>query len=243
MIDMLNIGICDDDNVQIEYVEKLINEYSQNFDSEFQVHTYNNEQMLMDAIKKIKHNILFMDVEIDKANGIDISKRIQDIQDDISFVFISGHTSYSLDAYVVEPVHYLVKPINRAEFFVALDRAIKKNKRLKYENYFNDFILINSDGTSIRINLNEFEYAKKEGRKIFIKTVNDKYLVNDSIKNFIDRIASRFIIRINQSTIINISYVKEFSDKSLVMSSDESFLIGRGYKKKFKNQMFLNNME
>jgi DNA-binding LytR/AlgR family response regulator len=243
MVDMLSIGICDDDNVQLEYVEQLINEYSNSYDSEFEIYTYSSEKLLLDGIKEIKHNILFMDVEIDKANGIEISKRIQAIQSDISFVFISGHTSYSLDAYAVEPVHYLVKPIDKADFFVALDRAIKKNKRLKYENYFNDYILVNSDGLSIRIDLNEFEYAKKEGRKILIKTIGEKYLVNDSIKNFIERINSSFIIRINQSTIINISYVKEFSDKSLLMNSEETFLIGRGYKKKFKNQMFIKNME
>lgn len=243
MIEMLKIGICDDDAMQLEYVEELIKGYSSRYNVEFEIFKYESEKELLESIRKTKYNILFMDIEIDKANGIEISKRILDIQSDISLVFISGHTSYSLDAYVVEPVHYLVKPINTADFFVALDRAIKKTKRIKYENYFNDFILINSEGANIQIQLNEFEFARKEGRKVLIQAKNNVYLVNDSIKNFIDRINSRFIIRINQSTIINISYVDEFSDKSLTMVSGIEFQIGRAFKKKFKNQMFIKNME
>ena len=80
----------------------------------------------LDALNWAKDNLVdvaFLDVEMPFLNGIELAKRLKEVDENIQIVFVTAYQQYALDAFGVEAIAYLLKPYSREEIVHQLDKA------------------------------------------------------------------------------------------------------------------------
>jgi two-component system LytT family response regulator len=74
------------------------------------------------AIRAIKPQLLFLDIQMDSMNGIEIARALRP-EELPSLVFVTAYDTYALEAFEVSAVDYLLKPFDRDRFCKTLSRV------------------------------------------------------------------------------------------------------------------------
>ena len=74
------------------------------------------------AIRAIKPQLLFLDIQMDSMNGIEIARALRS-EELPSLVFVTAYDTYALEAFEVSAVDYLLKPFDRDRFRKTLCRV------------------------------------------------------------------------------------------------------------------------
>jgi DNA-binding response OmpR family regulator len=128
----------DDESVRRNYVLYLENYFSKIFEAKDGLEA-------LKIYREKKPDILLFDITMPKLNGLELIKKIREDDEETPIIILSAHShkEYLFEAIKLNLVDYLVKPINRNEFKLIIEKSIE---RLKYKDRFEDSkVLINDD--------------------------------------------------------------------------------------------------
>lgn len=128
----IKVLIVDDETLARENIEALVQD-----DPEVAiVGQCSNGQQAVDAIRKQKTDLVFLDVQMPGLDGFDVLSRLQP-ESRPHVVFITAYDQYAIQAFDVNAVDYLLKPFSRQRFAAALAKA-KAMVRSGSEDRLND---------------------------------------------------------------------------------------------------------
>lgn len=110
--------IIDDEQLALEHFERLISEFSK---IEV-IGSYQNSLAALQAISEYRPDIVFIDIEMPGLTGIQIAKEISKELPDTHIVFVTAFHEYAVEAFEVNAVDYLVKPIRKERLEKTLER-------------------------------------------------------------------------------------------------------------------------
>ena len=76
---------------------------------------------VLEKIREKSPDVIFSDVEMPKMNGIELAKKIQEIDPESNIVFITAYQEYMSEAFDMYASGYLLKPIDELQVRRALD--------------------------------------------------------------------------------------------------------------------------
>jgi len=117
----LKVVLIDDEQNALNYLIELLSRYD---DLEI-IGTYLNPTL---GIEKILHedvNLVFLDINMPSYLGIDVATEIKKKKPDIFIVFVTAYESYALDAFRVDAVDYLMKPVTEEQLEETMTRINK----------------------------------------------------------------------------------------------------------------------
>ncbi len=79
----------------------------------------------IEQFDNIKPDVIFLDIEMPRINGIDLAKKLLEKKADIMIVFTTAYSQYALDAFGVEAIDYLLKPIGEEDILRVIKRLDK----------------------------------------------------------------------------------------------------------------------
>lgn len=77
-------------------------------------------------LKENKTDAVFLDIEMPGMDGIDLANRVLDLQPDISVVFVTAYNQYAVEAFSLNALDYLLKPISAERLRETISRLEKK---------------------------------------------------------------------------------------------------------------------
>ncbi|RFB17436.1 response regulator [Bacillus sp. HNG] len=135
----------------------------------------------LDKIKECDPDLIITDIRMPGYDGLEMIRFAQEIKTDLDFIIISGyrHFQYAQNAIKYGVGDYLLKPINKEDFMVALEK-MKNRYRKRTEQYDNVERLkmqLKNESFKLRNNLfNELLLDKTHGYKnITIESINENY--------------------------------------------------------------------
>jgi two-component system LytT family response regulator len=190
------------------------------------------------AIRKLKPNLVFLDIEMPGHSGLELLEFFDENEVTFDIIFTTAYNEYALKAFKFSAIDYLLKPINPDELVDALKRLEKQ--KLKLENYkvlqenikqeTLNKIAVPSGNRILFIETLDIIYIKGEGAyaEIFCQN-NIKHLVSRNLKNFEDILCfdNRFI-RVHKSYIVNMSFCNSFHKSdggSLILKNGQNIPI------------------
>ena len=174
------------------------------------------------AIRKLKPEILFLDIEMPGFSGLQILDFFDEKDIDFSIIFTTAYNEFAIQAFKLSAVDYLLKPIIPDE----LCAAVAKTKKQNYAQFQSlseqinsekpEKIAVPSGSDLLLLNLSEIRYIKGEGSYSEIFMINNtKYLVSRNLKNFEEVLCdNKRFIRIHKSYIINFDQAVSFNKSS-----------------------------
>lgn len=209
-----NIAIIDDEQVQREYLLTIIKTWKKSDDLNVKTF-YNAESFLFDYEDNKDYDILLLDIEMDKINGIELAQKIRKDNERVQIIFITGFADYMSMGFDVSALHYLMKPVSKEKLHQVLDKAI--NLLLKKESN----IIIKADGHNKIIKLSDIVYVESFGHYISIYSIDKKeYTVKIGISKFIEELDNNFIVP-HRSYIVNLKYVKSISKNNILLDDNK----------------------
>lgn len=228
---MINYIIVDDDELQIDFLQLQL-------DNIEELHCLAVCTNAFDARKKIieyKPDLLILDIEMPELTGIQLVKSMKEVP---AVIFVTSHTGYAVDAFDVEAIDYIIKPVATER----LIRAIDKVKKLKASPALNapdaevsfdsDAFFTRDKNTYIKTAYKDVLYIESSGNFSFIHTLdNNKQIVLANLAKMEEQMPGNLFIRISRSFIINKQYVKSINTEQIQLQ-DTYLNIGKQYAEK-----------
>ncbi len=89
-----------------------------------EVHSYDEPLEAIEFARDHTVDIAFLDIRMPSMTGIELARKLTELQPDMNIIFCTGHKEYALEAFDVHAAAYLIKPING-------DAVIQEIERLK----------------------------------------------------------------------------------------------------------------
>lgn len=123
---MLTIAICDDQPRELKIINEYITEYLGTHTLEAEMKEFSHPDQLLTAIETESFHIYLLDIVMPMVSGLELGQSIRRISREAQIVYITTEPGYALDAYAVNPLHYLIKPVEKQALFSALELAFSK---------------------------------------------------------------------------------------------------------------------
>ncbi len=240
----LKAVIIDDEKDAIETLSIVVEEFCENVEIVGSASTIKNA--IYTVLEK-KPDIVFLDIEMPEMNGFDLLKLLP--TDTFSTIFVTAYNKYAIEAFKVNAIDYILKPVNINELKLAIKKVTNNSKKINETDIENIIKQINNN-TKIQIasidgieyiDTKDIIYISADKSYAIIHLENRTIISSKNLKQFEEKIPNKFFYRIHNSYFINLNNVIKLSYKDgakIQMSNGQEIPISRQ-----KRQDFLKIME
>lgn len=96
--------------------------------------TCNNLASGVKAIKQHNPNVVFLDIEMPGHNGLQLLDFLLDEEITFDIIFVTAYSEYAINAFKLEAIDYLLKPVDADQLVAAVERCKRKHQS-EFEKY------------------------------------------------------------------------------------------------------------
>ena len=227
---MLRCIIVDDEPLAIEVLES----YTERIEGLELVATCSNAVKAFDVLKKEKIDLIFLDIQMPKLNGIDFIKALSPAP---KVIFTTAYREYAIESYELDVVDYLLKPIAFNRFLMSVNKAMSEDLE---QNETNEaptvlasqdppYIFLKADRKMVKVYLKDILYIESLKDYVRIKTPTKEIISLQKISYLEQKLPEDCFTRIHRSFIVPIKKIEAFSNHTVEVGGKE-LPIGRNYK-------------
>ncbi|WP_244954698.1 LytR/AlgR family response regulator transcription factor [Winogradskyella helgolandensis] len=242
MIENLTAVIVDDEISNIKGLQKKIKNL---FPDIRIVGSYQKPELAIAAIKELKPQLVFLDIQMPRINGFELLETVEVI--DFQVIFVTAYSEYAIQAFKQNAIDYILKPIDDIELKLAVEKAIKSveaqdnvelnSKLLKLISTTvtdnNKLIVPTVKGLSF---IPQDEVLHIEGYEGYTKIHledNSTLMSSYNLGKF-EKVVSSNFFKCHKSHIVNLNKVRHFENEGyLVLENKQRIPISRANKKAF----------
>lgn len=211
----IKIAICDDDQFICGELETLLINILESKNIRHDIDVYFSGEELVSTFNNssTSYDLIFLDIELPKQNGINIGTYIRenlaDQRTEISY--ISSKTSYALDLFKLRPIDFLIKPITTEKVIHVINTYLTVTEH-NYKNF-----QYSKNKKTFSVPQPEILYFEHKGRKTILHTSTEAIEFYDSFDNVLSKLNNERFISVHKSFIINYRYISKFGTKEVTM--------------------------
>ena len=213
---MMAVAICEDEGYILAELREKVEKYMNSKSLPVSIKTFTSGEELLKA--KEKFDIILLDLILPGIHGLEVARQIAYIS---RIIFITSYKEYAVEAFDVNAVHYLVKPVTEERLFLALDRAVKQTEQMDSQA----LTLIKSGKTQV-IFIRDILYCEVFNHQVRIHTVHGTYDYFGTLDMLETKLDERFF-RCHRSFVVNMSCVAGQEKGVAILTNGERILISR----------------
>lgn len=195
-----------------------------------------NAMEAYNELNKQTIDLLLLDIEMPEISGVELTKNLANKRPLI--IFITSKKDYAVEAFELNVVDYLVKPITPARFIQAIDKARELFESSHEEVNINneEFIFIRDSNIIRRVKVDDILFAEAMGDFVKIHTASRFFAIHATLKSVEDRLPVVKFIRVHRSYIVAINKIDSIQDGALVVY-DKSVPVADSYRAVLNKRM------
>lgn len=234
---MIKIIVVDDDIKMHDTVRRIIRKVIFSYETEVKIINYTKvEKQLEEEIKDTSyHKIYLLDIELaNNASGIQIAKKIREIDWDSQIIFMTNHDKMFETVYrSVYQVFDFIEKFH--DFEVRLENDLNAILSMNFDNKMFSYSGKNVD---LQVYLKSILYIYRDNneRKVIMVTDNNSFVVGLSVNEIYEKLDDRFIFT-QRSCIANKNRIQKFDwvNKEFVLDTgDRVKKLSKKYKKEIE---------
>lgn len=235
---MYFIALCDDDVRELDIIEDYLTIYQKLKETDgYRIDRFQSAEELLERIteKKYAPDLLILDIFMSGKTGIEAAVELRRQDCGTSIVFLTTSKEYALEAYGVDAVQYLVKPLTRERFFHAMDMALQQMK-MALENQ----IVVKVAGGGIRqMKADDIVYCESQKNYQMLYLEEEECRVRMTTKELWETL-ERFtqFSKCGRSYILNLNHVVSVEKEEILMDNEGTVYIPRNVSSEFKKVYF-----
>ena len=121
---MVTVGICEDESWFADDLKEKTEQYLKERGLAGLVHMFENGEELLRTAGEL--DIVLMDIRLPGRDGMRIVKSMRDLGSGSQVIFVTSYGEYVFQAFDMDAVHYILKPVDREKLYGALDKALRR---------------------------------------------------------------------------------------------------------------------
>lgn len=178
------------------------------------------------AIRKLRPDLLFLDIQMPGMNGFEVIDRISP-EDLPVVIFVTAYDRYALDAFRVHALDYLLKPVEDERFADALriarERIAEGRRGGEGEQLFQvpngqarflDRLVIKARGRVFFLRTEQLDWIEADGDYSRLHAGDRSYLLRRTMNELESRLDPAAFVRVNRSAIVPLDRIEELTPES-----------------------------
>lgn len=205
---MITTLIADDENHALIRLRDLLSQYDQ-----FEIVAEAKDGTgALEKIVTLKPQLVFLDIHMP---GVNVFKTISALQHPPLVVFQTAYANYASDAFDINAVDYLMKPISKERFKLAVSKILEKltltQQRVsekKSQDVEKKRKISIKAGEAIKIfNAKEIQKICFEDGLSFVYTRKGRFLADKSLNHYEEKLGRDGFFRTNRASLVNLNHI------------------------------------
>ncbi len=235
--DELRALIVDDEPLAVERMQVICAE----IDQISVVGTAGDGTAALRLAEKLKPDLLLLDMTMPGMDGLAVAQKLARTPDSPAVIFVTAHEDFAVEAFDLDAIDYVLKPVNVERLARAVDRAISRrgSARPKANGKWLREFWVPHRSELLRIDALQVERIDAERDYVRLFVGDQTYLLLQTIAGLEDKLDPEQFIRIHRSTILRRDRIRGLRHEglgvwSVELDDGEELRIGRTYLRKVK---------
>lgn len=221
MNDTIKCAAIDDEPLALDIIEKFCQRIGN-----IELRKFSDPVKGLEAVREYKPDIVFLDIEMNGINGIEVASRLPE---DTCFIFTTAYLKYALDGFDLDAVDYLHKPFAYSRFQIAFSKALRRIGRKPIKTA-PQCITVKQEYSSITIPIDAILYVEAvEGYSKIFMTSGECVMSRILLKNVLALLPPESFIRIHRSFVVSKLKIKSFNRQEILLIDGTALPVGRLY--------------
>ncbi|VVT02846.1 LytR/AlgR family response regulator transcription factor [Erythrobacter sp. EC-HK427] len=200
------------------------------------IETCANGREAIRAIKTLKPDLVFLDIQMPGFDGFSVVKGVMDIDPPL-IVFVTAFQEHAIRAFEANAVNYLMKPVDEDKLADTIERVRERlsEKRSAEEaeklkevlaevspesledmgepdesaGRYEKMINVKDRGKIFRVDVDTIEYVEAAGDYMCIYTGDNSLILRETMKDLERRLDPKNFQRVHRSAIVNLDQVRQ----------------------------------
>jgi DNA-binding LytR/AlgR family response regulator len=152
-------------------------------------------------------DLLLLDIEMPGMSGLELTKNLSGRRPAI--IFITSKREYAVEAFDLNVVDYIVKPLTNSRFIQAIDKAreVLESDQEEVKLNHDEFIFIRDSNIVRNLKLDKILYAEAMGDYVKLYTSEKFYAIHTTLKSIEERLPASSFLRVHRSYIVAINKI------------------------------------
>lgn len=232
---MIKIAIVEDDINEQEKIQGFLKKLEEELNQKIFIKVFSNGEKFLFDFSYGLYDLVLMDIELSSTiNGVETSKELRKIDNDVSLIFITSLVQYAIEGYKVNAIDYIVKPVDYDNFNKHVGHVIEN-----LGNRNSDKIIITSDGSKIVQLIKDIYYVEVINHQLVFHTSKGEIKSYGSLKDIKEILLTHGFSLCNSCFLVNLDYVEKIEGYNVFVKGDE-LLISHPKRKTFLKELNLH---
>lgn len=217
----MNIAICEDIPQELDLLRRHIETVSQKRGIETACTFFHQGGDLLRYLEQTdsKFTMAFLDVYMPGMSGVQTAQRLKEAAPATQVVFVTSSRDFAVDAFELDALHYLVKPVTEEQVAAVFDRY----KKLELPR---PSIRVRVGRDAVDLELSSIQYLESCNSGTDIHTPRGVLHTTVNTSKLAEQLNDSFL-KIQRGLVVNLHYVQRMTTDSCVLKNGVSVLLSR----------------
>ena len=169
-------------------------------------------EMLMET----RVDVVFLDISMPGASGLQLAEALHKLKNPPAVVFVTAYSDHAVEAFDVDAVDYLMKPVEEARLDRAIDKVLARVRPVAETGKSTPIerIPVEKGGRKVLIPVDRIRFIMAKDDYSCIFTDDDRYLSTTSLAQFEAKLGDFGFFRVHRRYIVNLANVEDVETAS-----------------------------
>ncbi|MDO4437291.1 MAG: LytTR family DNA-binding domain-containing protein [Coriobacteriaceae bacterium] len=174
----------------------------------------------IETLMEVRVDVVFLDISMPGASGLQLAEALSKLKNPPSIVFVTAYSDHAVEAFEVDAVDYLLKPVEEERLDRAIERVIARSKPAAEEEPPTppmpvkqptniERIPVEKGGRKVLIPVDQIRFIMAKDDYSCIFTDDDRFLSTTSLAQFESKLSEFGFFRVHRRYIVNLAHVED----------------------------------
>lgn len=217
------VFIADDEPPARARLAELLEDLQSDYPTEL-VGEAGNGQQVIERLPASGATVLFLDIQMPGLSGLEVARHLQSLTSSPAIVFVTAHDAHAVEAFELNALDYLLKPVRAVRLAAALARsasigAPKRDSLERAHAGARSHLSVVERNRILLVPVEEIIYFKAELKYVTVRTRNREVVIEESLVSLEREFAGAFL-RIHRNCIVARAAIRAF-ERALTGDGEE----------------------
>lgn len=225
---MIHCIAIDDEPIALSIINEYCNRYGN-----ITLECFTSPLKGIERINATQPDIVFLDIEMNSHNGIELAKGLPA---GTTLIFTTAYSQYAIDGFNVDAVDFLHKPIFYPRFERAVEKALLWRTKIREQQSQPESISLKAEHKNVVVALDTVKYIEAMDNYIKVYRQDLPTVISQiTMKEVETMLPSEKFIRVHRSFIVPLAAISSFSNKKIYIHNvSKTIPVGRTYNDSFQ---------
>lgn len=173
------------------------------------------------ALRTRPADVVLLDIHMPGRDGLKLAAALKSLPQPPAVIFVTAHAEHALQAFELQALDYLTKPVRRERLLAALQRV---PATVAPPAAAEPVLVVSDRGRVLRLPVREVLYLKAEQKYVTLRTEAHSYVLDDSLNDLEQRLGDAFI-RVHRNALVAVRAMRALEQRANAEEGSEGWAV------------------